>query len=94
MKPEFKLKNLVKQSRKYCYSANLRIIMGKPNVAVVCSSNMNRSMEAHSVLNKKKFPTKSFGTGDRVKIPGRSAKEPNVYSFGKKITYTSIQTPL
>ena len=68
--------------------------MGKPNVAVVCSSNMNRSMEAHSVLKKKQFPTKSFGTGDRVKIPGRSAKEPNVYSFGTKITYKFIQTPL
>ena len=57
--------------------------MGKLNVAVVCSSNMNRSMETHSVLIKKQFQTKSFGTGDRIKIPGRSVKEPNVYPFGK-----------
>ena len=57
--------------------------MGKLNVAVVCSSNMNRSMEGHSVLVKKNFKTKSFGTGDRIKIPGRSMKEPNVYPFGK-----------
>ena len=57
--------------------------MGKLSVAVVCSSNMNRSMEGHSVLVKKKFQTKSFGTGDKIKIPGRSMKEPNVYPFGK-----------
>ena len=67
--------------------------MGKLNVAVVCSSNMNRSMEGHSVLVKKNFKTKSFGTGDRIKIPGRSLKEPNVYPFGKiceKILYTNL----
>ena len=46
------------------------------------------------VLNCPQFPTKSFGTGDRVKIPGRSAKEPNVYSFGTKIILKFIQTPL
>ena len=57
--------------------------MGKLNVAVVCSSNMNRSMEGHSVLVKKNFNTKSYGTGDRIKIPGRSLKEPNVYPFGR-----------
>ena len=61
--------------------------MGKLNVAVVCSSNMNRSMETHSVLTKKHFQTKSFGTGNQIKIPGRSAKEPNVYPFGKLIFY-------
>ena len=65
--------------------------MGKLNVAVVCSSNMNRSMETHSVLIKKQFQTKSFGTGDRIKIPGRSVKEPNVYPFGKKYTHNIIE---
>jgi len=66
--------------------------MGKLNVAVVCSSNMNRSMEGHSVLVKKNFKTKSFGTGDRIKIPGRSMKEPNVYPFGT--TYEEIYNDL
>ena len=44
--------------------------MVKLNMAVVCSSNMNRSMETHSVLAKKNFKISSYGTGDKVKIPG------------------------
>ena len=64
------------------YNTFLKHKMRKLNIAVVCSSNMNRSMETHSVLAKKNFRVKSFGTGDRIKIPGKSAKEPNVYSFG------------
>ncbi|XP_023329261.1 RNA polymerase II subunit A C-terminal domain phosphatase SSU72 [Eurytemora carolleeae] len=50
--------------------------------AVVCSSNMNRSMEAHSFLQKKGFNIRSYGTGEKIKIPGSSAKEPNQYPFG------------
>ena len=57
--------------------------MGRLKFAVVCSSNMNRSMEAHSVLLKKKYDVESFGAGDRIKIPGKSIKEPNCYPFGK-----------
>ena len=56
--------------------------MARLKMAVVCSSNMNRSMEAHSVLQKRDFEIASYGTGDKVKIPGRSAREPNVYPFG------------
>ncbi|XP_044750837.1 RNA polymerase II subunit A C-terminal domain phosphatase SSU72 [Coccinella septempunctata] len=51
-------------------------------IAVICSSNMNRSMEAHAFLAKKGFDIKSYGTGDKVKIPGSAADRPNVYDFG------------
>jgi len=56
-------------------------------LAVVCSSNMNRSMEAHAFLKKKGFDIESFGTGEKIKIPGKSAREPNVYSFGTTYDY-------
>ena len=62
----------------------------KLKVAVVCSSNMNRSMEAHSVLAKKNFSVSSYGTGNQIKIPGKSKHEPNIYPFGKeKNNFTS-----
>jgi len=51
-------------------------------LAVVCSSNMNRSMEAHARLQKKGYNVLSFGTGDKIKLPGPSVTQPNVYEFG------------
>ncbi|KAJ0256422.1 Protein-serine/threonine phosphatase [Hirschfeldia incana] len=50
--------------------------------AMVCSSNQNRSMEAHFLLKRQGLDVASYGTGSHVKLPGPSAREPNVYDFG------------
>lgn len=57
--------------------------MSKLRIAVVCSSNMNRSMEAHAALAKKQYNVKSYGTGKMVRIPGPTRNEPNAYEFGE-----------
>jgi RNA polymerase II subunit A C-terminal domain phosphatase SSU72 len=49
---------------------------------MVCSSNMNRSMEAHLVLARAGLEVASYGTGAHVKLPGPSLHEPNVYDLG------------
>lgn len=50
--------------------------------AMVCSSNQNRSMEAHNLLKRQGLDVASYGTGSHVKLPGPSLREPNVYDFG------------
>lgn len=54
----------------------------KLRYAMVCSSNQNRSMEAHCLLKREGFDVASYGTGQHVKLPGPSIREPNVYDFG------------
>lgn len=50
-------------------------------VCTVCASNQNRSMAAHQELSLRGYPVRSYGTGKEVKLPGRTATEPVIYSF-------------
>lgn len=56
--------------------------MPRLKFAMVCASNQNRSMEAHSLLQNHGFDVRSFGVGSQVKLPGPNQREPNTYSFG------------
>lgn len=51
-------------------------------VAVVCQSNVNRSMEAHDSATKLGFQVTSYGAGRKVKLPGLTADNPNEFEFG------------
>ena len=61
-------------------------------IGTVCSSNINRSMEAHCVLANAGLSVQSYGTGSQVRLPGKSAMEPKVFKFGTP--YASIYTSL
>ena len=52
------------------------------NVALVCASNQNRSLEAHALLKKKGYNVESYGTSSQCKLPGPSADKPNTFAFG------------
>lgn len=55
--------------------------------AMVCASNMNRSMEAHRLALEAELNVRSFGVGQHVKLPGASQNSPNVYNFGTTYKY-------
>lgn len=54
----------------------------KKNVALVCASNQNRSLEAHDLLKQKGFNVSSYGTSSQCKLPGPSPDKPNTFAFG------------
>ncbi|KAL3937622.1 MAG: hypothetical protein SGBAC_007314 [Bacillariaceae sp.] len=57
-------------------------VLSKLSYGVVCSSNINRSMEAHLVLGNAGLRVESYGTGTQVRLPGRTAMEPRIFKFG------------
>lgn len=63
--------------------------MGRLRHAVVCASNVNRSMAAHERLSKAGLEVSSFGVGANVKLPGPTPDAPNRYAFDAT-TYQAI----
>ncbi|KAL4838647.1 hypothetical protein H8958_004291 [Nasalis larvatus] len=61
-------------------------------VAVVCVSNINGSMEAHSILRRKGLSVRSFGTESHVRLPGPRPSSPVVYDFAT--TYKEMYNDL
>jgi RNA polymerase II subunit A C-terminal domain phosphatase SSU72 len=53
---------------------------------------MNRSVEAHALLQKKGFQVASFGTSATMKLPGPAADRPNVFPF--TLSYAEIYETL
>jgi len=49
--------------------------------AMVCSSNMNRSMEAHKQLKRKDLNVSSYGVGTMVRLPAPNNSQA-VFAFG------------
>eukprot|EP00904_Undaria_pinnatifida_P004473 jgi/Undpi1/14026/HiC_scaffold_9.g03677.m1 len=56
--------------------------LSRRNFAVVCSSNVNRSIMAQILLEKNDMRAKSYGTGREVKLPGKDYKSPQSFPFG------------
>ncbi|KAM5291047.1 RNA polymerase II subunit A C-terminal domain phosphatase SSU72-like [Glossophaga mutica] len=74
------------------WAGSIALASASLRVAVVCTSNLNRNMEAHRLLSKKGFLVRSFGTGTFVKLPGPTADQSSIYDFNT--TYDEIHKDL
>eukprot|EP00953_Heterococcus_sp_UTEX-ZZ885_P012045 6932-Heterococcus_DN1.PRE.2 len=55
----------------------------KYKYAMVCSSNVNRSVMAQIALTAKNMACDSYGIGTEVKLPGKSRDKPASFKFDK-----------
>ncbi|XP_045716373.1 RNA polymerase II subunit A C-terminal domain phosphatase SSU72-like [Phyllostomus hastatus] len=74
------------------WAGSIALASASLRVAVVCTSNLNRSMEAHHLLKRKGFVVRSFGTESFVKLPGSTADQSSIYDFNT--TYDEIHKDL
>jgi len=51
-------------------------------IALVCQSNLNRSMESHHLLKERGYTVWSYGAGSKIRLPGETPYKPNIYDFG------------
>lgn len=63
-------------------------------VAVVCMNNMNRSMEAHRILQERGLSVRSFGAGSRVKLPGPPRRRRRCVRYDFSTTYKQMYDDL
>jgi hypothetical protein len=65
----------------------------RPMFATVCINNVNRSMEAHCVLQDAGLRVCSFGAGVQVCFPGRKIDTPRLFGFGTeyKTMYNTLR---
>lgn len=63
-------------------SSGVQLPKDRISLALVCQSNVNRSMEAHALLKLHGYTVRSFGAGSKVRLPGESKDKPNIYEFG------------
>ncbi|CBN77986.1 conserved unknown protein [Ectocarpus siliculosus] len=54
----------------------------RKSFAVVCSSNVNRSIMAEILLKEHDIRAQSYGTGREVRLPGKDSKSPQSFPFG------------
>jgi RNA polymerase II subunit A C-terminal domain phosphatase SSU72 len=57
--------------------------------AMVCASNVNRSVAAHALLKEAGLEVESYGVGSSVKLPGEAVTTPNRYAFDS-VAYEDI----